>query len=68
MYTNDFRSPKSGVSRGSNEGWMLLHNRFLVSGGAGMIFRHRVFNLVEGNHIQVSSAVEPAFGVPRDGM
>ncbi|GEM_PF-1383423 len=69
MYNNDFRSPKSGVYLGgSNEGWMLLHNRFLVSGGAGMIFRHRVFNLrVEGNHIQVSSAVEPAFEFRGDG-
>jgi hypothetical protein len=63
IWGNRFTSPKSGVFLGgSNPGWMLLYNHFVVESGPGMVFLEGVHDLlVLQNHIEMRAAVEPAF-------
>lgn len=45
VYNCDISSPKTGLWMGGmNEGWMILHNRFVVEAGAGVYARNSSFD------------------------
>ncbi|MBN8215641.1 MAG: hypothetical protein J0L75_03325 [Spirochaetes bacterium] len=51
IYRCDFKSPKDGgILNGMNEGWLVLHNRFVVEKGVGLSLRLSSFDhLIQGN-------------------
>jgi hypothetical protein len=55
VYHCDFRAPKSGLWLGGmNENWLILHNRFVVDSGPGMLLRAPSFDhIIQGNVLAV---------------
>lgn len=51
VYNCDFRSPKAGLWMGGmNENWLILHNRFVVDSGPGVLARTASFDhIIKGN-------------------
>jgi hypothetical protein len=62
IYNCDFRARKTGLWMGGmNEGWLILHNRFLVDGGPGIYARRWSFDhLIRGNTIALKRSDQPA--------
>ena len=57
IYNCDFRAPKTGLWMGGmNENWLILHNRFVVEKGPGIVARRFSFDhIVRGNVIAVKN-------------
>ncbi len=61
VYNCDISSPKSGLWMGGmNEGWMILHNRFVVGSGPGIFAKTASFDhTISGNTLQLADAKAP---------
>ncbi|MBE7560836.1 right-handed parallel beta-helix repeat-containing protein [bacterium] len=54
VYNCDFRSPKAGLRlSGSNEGWLILHNRFIADTGPAVLAVNRSFDHIFRNNVFV---------------
>jgi hypothetical protein len=62
IYNCDFRAPKTGLWMGGmNENWLILHNRFVVDSGPGIVARLSSFDhIIRGNVIAVRASGAPA--------
>jgi hypothetical protein len=62
VYNCDFKSPKDGgILSGMNEGWLLLHNRFVVEKGVGLSMRLSSFDhIIKGNVFVFPNGAEQA--------
>ena len=62
VYNCDFRSPKTGLWMGGmNEGWLILHNRFVAASGPAVFARTCSFDhILRGNVLAVADPKQPA--------
>jgi hypothetical protein len=68
IYNCDFRAPRTGLWMGGmNENWLILHNRFVVQKGPGIVARLFSFDhIVRGNVVAVKDAGAPAIQLADD--
>ena len=61
VYNCDIKSAKAGLWMGGmNEGWMILHNRFVANSGTGIYAKTSSFDhTIAGNNIQLADAKQP---------
>lgn len=57
VYNCDFRAPKTGLWMGGmNENWLIVHNRFVVEAGPGIVAQKNSFDhIIRGNVIAVQA-------------
>ncbi|MBI4979639.1 MAG: carbohydrate binding domain-containing protein [Spirochaetes bacterium] len=62
IYNCDVASPKDGlILNGMNENWLVLHNRFVVEKGRGILARMASFDhIIRGNIFCLKNAQNPA--------
>jgi hypothetical protein len=54
VYNNDFSAPRDGVHMvGGNEGWLILHNRFVLGKGRAIYGREKSFDHIIRNNVFV---------------